>query len=48
LQPPKRQRPVIAIVGANAGSETTDYLMPTRYRFPSSPMPGRGPIVPAR
>jgi putative intracellular protease/amidase len=28
LQPPKRQRPVSAIVGANAGSETTDYLMP--------------------
>ena len=28
LQPPKRQRPVIAIVGANEGSETTDYLMP--------------------
>jgi transcriptional regulator GlxA family with amidase domain len=28
LQPPKRQRPVIAIVGANEGSETTDYLTP--------------------
>jgi putative intracellular protease/amidase len=28
LKPPKRQRPVIAIVGANEGSETTDYLMP--------------------
>jgi putative intracellular protease/amidase len=28
LKPPKRQRPLIAIVGANEGSETTDYLMP--------------------
>jgi hypothetical protein len=28
LKPPKRQRPVSAIVGANEGSETTDYLMP--------------------
>jgi transcriptional regulator GlxA family with amidase domain len=28
LRPPKRQRPLIAIVGANDGSETTDYLMP--------------------
>jgi putative intracellular protease/amidase len=28
LKPPKRQRPVIAIIGANAGTEITDYLMP--------------------
>ena len=28
LKPPKRRRPLIAIVGANGGSETTDYLMP--------------------
>jgi putative intracellular protease/amidase len=28
LKPPKRQRPVIAIVGVNDSSETTDYLMP--------------------
>jgi putative intracellular protease/amidase len=28
LRPPKRQRPLIAIVGANGGSETTDFLMP--------------------
>jgi putative intracellular protease/amidase len=28
LRPPKRQRPVVAIVGANEGSETTDYLIP--------------------
>src|SRR5688500_8490085 len=28
LRPPKRQRPLIAIVGANGGTETTDYLMP--------------------
>jgi len=28
LKPPKRQRPLIAIIGANAGTETTDYLMP--------------------
>ncbi|WP_424135190.1 DJ-1/PfpI family protein [Roseomonas chloroacetimidivorans] len=28
LRPPKRQRPLIAIVGANAGTEVTDYLMP--------------------
>ena len=28
LKPPKRQRPVSAIVGANEGSETTAYLMP--------------------
>ena len=28
LKPPKRQRPLIAILGANAGTETTDYLMP--------------------
>jgi transcriptional regulator GlxA family with amidase domain len=28
LKPPKRQRPLIAIVGLNDGTETTDYLMP--------------------
>jgi putative intracellular protease/amidase len=28
LKPPKRQRPLIAIIGVNAGTETTDYLMP--------------------
>ena len=28
LKPPKRERPLIAIVGANEGTETTDYLMP--------------------
>jgi putative intracellular protease/amidase len=29
LKPPKRQRPVIAVIGINDGTETTDYLMPT-------------------
>lgn len=29
LKPPKRARPLIAVVGINAGTETTDYLMPT-------------------
>jgi transcriptional regulator GlxA family with amidase domain len=28
LKPPKRQRPVIAVVGINDATETTDYLMP--------------------
>ncbi|HEV7608517.1 MAG TPA: DJ-1/PfpI family protein [Steroidobacteraceae bacterium] len=28
LKPPKRQRPIIAIIGANEGTETVDYLMP--------------------
>ncbi|MCP4619152.1 MAG: transcriptional regulator [Bradyrhizobium sp.] len=28
LKPPKRQRPLVAIVGINESSETTDYLMP--------------------
>jgi transcriptional regulator GlxA family with amidase domain len=28
LEPPKRQRPVIAVVGINDATETTDYLMP--------------------
>jgi hypothetical protein len=28
LKPPKRQRPLIAIIGVNDSSETTDYLMP--------------------
>jgi len=28
LKPPKRQRPLIAIIGINDGTETTDYLMP--------------------
>ena len=29
LRPPKRARPVIAVIGINDGTETTDYLMPT-------------------
>ncbi|MBA3676982.1 MAG: DJ-1/PfpI family protein [Sphingosinicella sp.] len=28
LKPPKRKRPLIAIIGVNEGTETTDYLMP--------------------
>ena len=28
LKPPKRQRPLVAVVGINDGTETTDYLMP--------------------
>ncbi|WP_421926040.1 DJ-1/PfpI family protein [Neoaquamicrobium sediminum] len=28
LKPPKRERPVIAIIGINDATETTDYLMP--------------------
>ena len=28
MKPPKRTRPVIAIIGDNDGSETTDYLIP--------------------
>lgn len=28
LQPPKRQRPLVAVVGLNDATETTDYLMP--------------------
>lgn len=28
LKPPKRQRPLVAIVGINGATETTDYLMP--------------------
>jgi putative intracellular protease/amidase len=28
LQPPKRRRPLIAIIGINDATETTDYLMP--------------------
>ena len=28
LKPPKRTRPVVAVLGANEGSETTDYLIP--------------------
>lgn len=28
LKPPKRRRPVIAVIGVNEGTETTDYLMP--------------------
>ncbi|MEQ1866541.1 MAG: DJ-1/PfpI family protein [Micropepsaceae bacterium] len=28
LKPPKRARPVIAVIGANDGTETTDYLVP--------------------
>ena len=30
LQPPKRPRPVVAVIGANDGTETTDYLVPYR------------------
>ena len=29
LRPPKRPRPVIAVIGINDATETTDYLMPT-------------------
>ncbi|HEX7260412.1 MAG TPA: hypothetical protein VF258_01230, partial [Luteolibacter sp.] len=28
LKPPKRERPLIAIIGLNEATETTDYLMP--------------------
>jgi putative intracellular protease/amidase len=28
LKPPKRSRPVIAVIGTNEGTETTDYLVP--------------------
>ena len=28
LKPPKRERPLIAIIGINDATETTDYLMP--------------------
>ena len=28
MKPPKRQRPLIAIIGINDATETTDYLMP--------------------
>ncbi|MFH5923484.1 DJ-1/PfpI family protein [Roseomonas xinghualingensis] len=28
LRPPKRQRPLIAVIGTNGGTEVTDYLMP--------------------
>ena len=29
LKPPRRQRPLVAVVGLNDATETTDYLMPT-------------------
>ncbi len=29
LRPPKRDRPVVAVIGINDATETTDYLMPT-------------------
>lgn len=29
LKPPKRERPLVAVVGINDATETTDYLMPT-------------------
>ncbi|MDX3905589.1 MAG: DJ-1/PfpI family protein [Pigmentiphaga sp.] len=29
LKPPKRKRPLVAVVGINDATETTDYLMPT-------------------
>ena len=32
LKPPKRQRPVIASIGINDATETTDYLMPRAER----------------
>lgn len=28
MRPPKRARPVVAVIGANDGTETTDYLIP--------------------
>lgn len=28
MKPPKRARPVVAVIGANAGTETTDYIIP--------------------
>jgi hypothetical protein len=28
LKPPKRERPLVAVLGLNQGSETTDYLVP--------------------
>jgi hypothetical protein len=28
LRPPKRQRPLIAVIGINKATEATDYLMP--------------------
>ena len=39
LKPPKRQRPLIAIIGINDATEVTDYLMP--YRHPSTLGRGR-------
>src|SRR4029079_4974553 len=32
LTPPKRERPLIAVIGINDATETTDYLMPTGNR----------------
>jgi putative intracellular protease/amidase len=29
LKPPKRQRPLVAVIGINDATETTDYVMPT-------------------
>lgn len=29
LRPPKRERPVVAVIGINDATETTDYIMPT-------------------
>lgn len=29
LEPPKRQRPLVAVIGLNDATETTDYLVPT-------------------
>jgi len=29
LKPPKRQRPLVAVIGINDATETTDYLLPT-------------------
>jgi hypothetical protein len=42
LKPPKRQRPLIAIIGINNATETTDYLMPYGIlSAPTSPMSSR-------
>ena len=33
LKPPKRERPLIAVIGINDATETTDYLMPFEGGF---------------
>ena len=55
LKPPKRQRPVIAVVGINDATETTDYIMPTGILrradvadvFMLATAPGRVSLYPA-